>query len=37
VDPVEDNGFRITSEMTMEVEGNSRPAMIAETLSIVYG
>jgi acyl dehydratase len=37
VEPVEDNGFRITSEMTMEVEGNTRPAMVAETLGIVYG
>ena len=37
VEPVEDNGFRVTSEMTMEVEGSSRPAMVAETLSIVYG
>jgi acyl dehydratase len=37
VEPVDDNGFRITSEMTMEVEGNPRPAMVAETLSIVYG
>ena len=37
VEPVEDNGFRVTSEMTMEVEGNPRPAMVAETLSIVYG
>jgi acyl dehydratase len=37
VEPVEDNGFRVTSEMTMEVEGNSRPAMVAETLGIVYG
>ena len=37
VEPVEDNGFRITSEMTMEVEGNPRPAMVAETLGIVYG
>jgi len=36
VEPVEDNGFRVTSEMTMEVEGNARPAMVAETLSIVY-
>ena len=36
VEPVEDNGLRITSEMTMEVEGNTRPAMVAETLSIVY-
>jgi len=37
VEAVEDNGFRITSEMTMEVEGNARPAMVAETLGIVYG
>jgi acyl dehydratase len=37
VEPVDDNGFRVTSEMTMEVEGNPRPAMVAETLSIVYG
>jgi acyl dehydratase len=37
VEPVEDNGFRVTSQMTMEVEGNSRPAMVAETLGIVYG
>jgi acyl dehydratase len=36
VEPVEDSGMRITSEMTMEVEGNPRPAMVAETLSIVY-
>ncbi len=36
IEPVEDNGFRITSEMTMEVEGNARPAMVAETLGIVY-
>ena len=37
VEPVEDNGFRVTSQMTMEVEGNSRPAMVAETLGVVYG
>ena len=37
VEPVEDNGFRVTSEMTMEVEGNPRPAMVAETLGVVYG
>jgi acyl dehydratase len=34
---VEGGGVRITSEMTMEVEGSPRPAMVAETLSIVYG
>jgi acyl dehydratase len=37
VEPVEDNGVRVTSEMTMEVEGSSRPAMVAETLGIIYG
>src|SRR5215467_7757551 len=34
---VEDNGIRITSQMTMEVEGSERPAMVAETISVVYG
>ena len=32
-----DNGVRVTSEMTIEVEGSERPAMVAETLSVVYG
>jgi acyl dehydratase len=36
VEPVEGNGVRITSEMEIEVEGASRPAMVAETLSIAY-
>jgi acyl dehydratase len=36
VEPVEDNGFRVTSQMTMEVEGGAKPAMVAETVSIVY-
>jgi acyl dehydratase len=31
-----DSGVRITSEMTMELEGSERPAMVAETLSVVY-
>src|SRR5712692_8555517 len=31
-----DNGVRVTSEMTIEVEGSERPAMVAETLSVVY-
>ena len=30
-------GVRITSEMTMEVEGSDRPAMVAETIGVVYG
>ena len=33
---VPDNGVRLTSEMVMEVEGQERPAMVAETLSVVY-
>ena len=36
-EPVEDSGIRITSQMTMEVEGSERPAMVAETISVVYG
>ena len=28
---MKDGGIRITSEMTMEVEGGERPAMVAET------
>ena len=35
-EPVEDNGIRVTSQMTMEVEGGERPAMVAETMSVVY-
>ncbi len=31
-----DGGVRITSEMTIEVEGGERPAMVAETMGIVY-
>src|SRR5215510_4854553 len=31
-----DNGVRITSEMTIEVEGSERPAMVAETMGVVY-
>ena len=31
-----DGGVRITSEMTMEVEGSEKPAMVAETMGVVY-
>jgi acyl dehydratase len=34
---VEDNGVRLTNQMTIEVEGSERPAMVAEIMSIVYG
>jgi acyl dehydratase len=35
VDPV-DGGVRITSENTVEVEGASRPALVAETISMQF-
>ena len=36
VEPVEGNGVRVTSEMVIEVEGSSRPAMVAETIGVAY-
>lgn len=33
---VQGGGVRFTCEQTMEIEGNDRPAMIAETLMIAY-
>jgi acyl dehydratase len=35
VDPVE-GGVRITSEITVEVEGAERPALVAETISMQF-
>ena len=35
IDPME-GGARLTFEATVEVEGASRPALVAETLSLVY-
>jgi hypothetical protein len=28
---------RLTNQMTIEIEGQERPACVAETMSIVYG
>ncbi len=36
VDEVKGNGYRVTSEMVVEVEGQERPALVAETISIQY-
>ena len=30
-------GRRLTTEATVEIEGHDRPALVAETISIVYG
>ena len=36
VDEVSGGGYRITSEMTIEVEGQERPALVAQTMGIQY-
>lgn len=36
-DPVKGGGVRLTNEMTIEIDGQEKPACIAETMSIVYG
>ena len=36
VDEVSGGGHRITSQMTIEVEGQERPALVAETMGIQY-
>jgi acyl dehydratase len=37
VETMNGNGFRITSEATVEIEGQERPALVAEIISIQYG
>jgi acyl dehydratase len=36
VEPVDGNGIRVTSEMTVEIEGQERPALVAELISVQY-
>jgi len=36
-DAMKDNGVRLTNQVTIEIEGQDRPACVAETMSIVYG
>ncbi len=36
VEEVPGNGVRVTSEMTVEIEGQERPALVAEILSVQY-
>jgi acyl dehydratase len=36
VERVAGNGVRVTSEMTVEIEGQERPALIAEIISVQY-
>ena len=36
-EPVPNNGVRVTSEMTVEIEGEQRPALIAEVIGVHYG
>jgi len=36
VEDVAGDGVRITSEMTMEIEGQEKPALVAETMGVQY-
>ncbi len=36
-EPVKNGGVRLTNEMTIEIDGQDRPACVAETMSVVYG
>ena len=36
-DPMKDGGVRLTNQVTIEIDGQERPACVAETMSIVYG
>ena len=36
VEEIANNGVRITSDMTVEIEGQDKPALIAETISAQY-
>ena len=36
VEDVSGGGIRITSEMTVEIEGQDRPALVAETMGVQY-
>jgi acyl dehydratase len=36
VEDVANNGVRVTSEMTVEIEGQERPALVAETIGVQY-
>ncbi len=36
IEPMGEGCYRLTHESTVEVEGNERPALVAETLSLVY-
>jgi len=37
VEEVPDNGVRVTYESVIEIEGQDRPALIAENIGILYG
>jgi acyl dehydratase len=36
-EPMKGGGVRLTNEVTIEIEGQDKPACVAETMSIVYG
>ena len=36
LEPVDGNGHRLTMASTVEVEGSTRPALVAEVLTVIY-
>lgn len=36
VEETKDGGFRTTMESVIEIEGQEKPALVAETMGIVY-
>ncbi|GAN78192.1 MaoC family dehydratase [Acidisphaera rubrifaciens] len=36
LEPVEGNGHRLTMASTVEIEGGTRPALVAEVLTVIY-
>ena len=36
-EPMDKGGVRLTNQVTIEIDGQERPACVAETMSIVYG
>jgi acyl dehydratase len=37
VDTLKDGGLQMINEVTVDIDGQSRPALVAETITVVYG
>ena len=36
-DPMDKGGVRLTNQVTIEIEGQDRPALVAESITVLYG